>query len=301
MPILLWLFLVVAGGCDDGLAPPPTTTPAEPAGPVNITRVRVVATVYPLADVARTVGGGRVDLSWRIEFGHVIAGYEPSRGQVEDLFKAGAVLSGGTGEDFVTRYFTDGGFNDRRLIRLDAYVPEESRGGSQHWLDPRAVREAAGALATQLSILRPNARAEFADNAARLQKQIDTLIDDYDTRLSGLQGAIVASVGRDYSALARHVGFTLISVNDAPAVRLNDEQIRSVRSAIEKNKAVMLLVEADTPPNVLRNLQSQLPAPVVMIDSLGSSSAASGRDTYDKLMRFNFNQLYEGWRKAMGR
>ena len=53
MPILLWLcMLAVAGGCDDGPAPPPTTTPAEPAGPVNVTRVRVVATVYPLADVA---------------------------------------------------------------------------------------------------------------------------------------------------------------------------------------------------------------------------------------------------------
>jgi len=289
--ILSCALLLLSIGCDDKPAVPPQLAP-EP-----VTRVAVLATVFPLADVARSVGGGNVDVSWWLESGQIVQGFEPSQNQIDALLRAGVVMSGGTGEDFATRFFDDP-FNDRKIVRLDSFVPFEQR-VPLLWLDPRIVRQAAQLLADRLCVLRPQRATEFRDAAALFSKQIDTLIDDYDTRLISLRGKTVLGIGKDYSALARHVGFSLIQATERPAIRLTDEELRAARRTIATGGAIMALVEADTPPTVLRHVQEQLGIPVVAIDSLGTSSS-QGRTTYDKLMRYNFAQLYDGWQRSGG-
>lgn len=296
LSVLLLTTACMVGACDDGLPAPPATVPVRPPTPVPVS---VVATVYPLADVARRVGGPYADVAWWIESGQTLDRFDPSPQQLDRLMKAGVVLSGGVGEEFATRHFDSGGFNDRRLIRLDAFVASDQRGAAQQWLDPRAVREAVTALAHQLSIIKPDAATQFRELAGIQIKAIDTLIDDFAVRLSGLNGRVAVSVGRDYSPLGRVAQMQVISVGDQPAVQLTDEQLRRIGSRISDLGAIMMLVESDTPPAVLRSLGERIRVPVVTIDSLGSSSSA-GRDSYDKLMRYNFDQLYDGWRRAMG-
>lgn len=292
---ILTLLALLAGAAacdDDGPAPPVRGNRAADPTPIP-----VLATVYPLADLARAVGGRHVDVLWWVESGQTLNGYEPSREQLERMFKAGVVLSGGTGEDFVTRYFSDG-VNDRRIVRLDAFAPLEARGARQQWLDLRVARAALDATAAQLAVIRPEARPDFEANAAAAGRQVDALVDDWETRLSALAGRTLASVGRDYTPLGRIAGFTVVSVSDASAVQLDPERAAAVRKAVTEARALMLLVEADTPPAVLKSLQAQMPVPVVPIDSMGSSSSA-GRNTYEKVMRYNLQQLYDGWRRAM--
>lgn len=299
-PLACLALLCTAVACDnDQNLPPALRNPRSPAASATPV-IPVVATVYPLADLIRSVGGRHVEVVWLVETGQSIEGYEPSREQLERFFKAAIVASGGTGEEFVTRYFTDGGFNDRRLIRLDAFAPPESRGARQQWLDPRVARATLAAAAQKLTVIRPEARAEFEANAAAAIRVIDSLIDDHETRLSGLSGRTVAAIGRDYAPLGRFAGCNVVKVSDRSAVQLDPERARAVGKAVIDAGAILLLVEADTPPAVLRALQAQMPVPVVAIDSLGSSSSV-GRNTYDALMRYNFQQLYDGWRRAMSR
>jgi ABC-type Zn uptake system ZnuABC Zn-binding protein ZnuA len=262
-------------------------------------RVPVVATVYPLADVARQAGAGRVDVEWWVESGQSIVDYAPDRAQVDRLRKASVVLSGGTGEAVVTNEFA-GQFGDRRLVRLDALVERpDDRDAGQQWLDPRLVRLASERVTEVLVTTQPVAADGFRDAGTTFRAALDGLIADAETRLIGLDGRTIASVGKDYAALARFGGFNLVRLSEEPAIRLAGERLGELRRGVVSSGATLLLVEADTPAAVLRELREGLPVPVVTIDSLGSSSSAGGRDTYIRLMRYNVDQLYEGWRKSL--
>ena len=71
LPALLALFIA---GCDDEVA---TTPPAA-------RRISVVATTYPLADIARHVAGNRADVHWWIESGQSVAGFQPTQQQLDE-------------------------------------------------------------------------------------------------------------------------------------------------------------------------------------------------------------------------
>src|SRR4051812_21433201 len=79
LPLLL---LAGAGGCER-----PSSSTSQ------IPKMRVVATVYPLADVAREVGGPFVDASWIVEGGQSLTGVQSSEELRNRLSNADFVIS----------------------------------------------------------------------------------------------------------------------------------------------------------------------------------------------------------------
>src|SRR5450432_1556339 len=82
----------------------------------------VAATVYPLADVARQVGGEYVNVFWVVENGQSLAGVQPSSDLRSKLSNADFVVSGGISEPWATSGFSDP-LQRQRIIRLDLLEP----------------------------------------------------------------------------------------------------------------------------------------------------------------------------------
>ncbi|MCS7034552.1 MAG: metal ABC transporter substrate-binding protein [Phycisphaerae bacterium] len=282
--LALLCVLLATGSCEE----PPASAPS---------RLAVVATVYPLADIARTIGGSRVDVQWWIESGQFVATYQPSPSQIEALRRAAIVVSGGVGELYATEEFA-GEPGGRRLIRLDSLIDPQERVPAL-WLDPTLARASADALAERLSAMDLAHAPDYRAAADRFRRDLDDLTREFDSALVGLIGKNVGCVGNDYSALARPFGFQTVQLHDSPVVVLDSAALSHVARKVVENACVLVLIEADTPPAVVKQVQASMPVPVVTIDSLGSCATPS-RDTYLELMRFNYQQLQDGWRRATG-
>lgn len=280
------LALIIAGCEDDAATPPPAAR-----------RISVVATTYPLADIARHVAGNRADVHWWIESGQSVAGFQPTQQQLDQARTADVIISSGVEETYITELFSQIS-GDRRLIRVDGLLDPALR-APKLWMDPAAAKTVASALAERCAVLQPENGSTVRAAAADYQKNVDALVDDFSTRLIGLENQTAASIGQDYSVLCRVAQMRGVVVSDTPPARLDESEIASVARKIKDAGAVLVLVESDTPPAVVKNLAAKFDVPVVTIDSIGSSSTE--RNSYEKLMRYNFEQLYDGWRRGMKR
>lgn len=294
--LLAILLLACTGlfGCGDAGPPPPKIAPV----PARMPRISAVASVFPLADIARQTGGRAVDASWWIESGQTTQGFQPSDEQLNRLRIASAVVTGGASESFITDHFDDA-LVGRRLIRLDSFVPVEAS-CAQLWLDPAVARDASAAMTDLFVAVAPEFAEPLRETGAAYRRKLDSLLLDWKDPLIGLEGRTVASIGHDYRALARCVGFRLEQIDDDPAIQLQDSDLAAAAKKIRESGALLLLIEHDTPPGVARHIEERLQIPVVLIDSLGSSSS-TGNDSYEKLMRYNFKALLDGYQRATRR
>jgi len=276
--VLLFLFLLTGCGKSAGQK---TQAPAK---------VHVVATVYPLADLARQVGGDAVDCDWIAEQGQSLDTLDPTPEVIEKIRSADVVISGGIGEDWATAGFDDP-MRAKAILRLDLLPSAKADAGCrQLWLDPRIAKECAHELAERLIVRRPGKGGAMRANADKFASEIDGILADFSSRNPDIQSLKVLVLSADYSALLRSLGITEIRPIDASAMRLSDDDLRTLSAAIRTRKPAALLIDVGVPAGVQQDLSQRLGIRVLPLDSLGSSST-SGRNTYQSILRYDLSQL----------
>src|SRR5690349_16523737 len=123
-PLILLPVLAVLG-C--GKAPPaPTATPAK---------IRVVATAYPLANIASQVGGDALQCDWIIEQGQSLDAADPTPEVRAKIRQGEMILTSGFGEEWAVQGFDDP-MRARSILRLDILAAAKNDAGCrQLWLD----------------------------------------------------------------------------------------------------------------------------------------------------------------------
>jgi ABC-type Zn uptake system ZnuABC Zn-binding protein ZnuA len=277
--------LAVLCGCDRGSNTSSTPVPREP--------LRVVATVYPLADVARLVGGREVRVEWVLESGQTLDGFEPDRDMLDRLRTAELVYGGGKSEPWAVEGFDDP-LIARRIVRLDLLETARQSPGAAAglWLDPLIVRESIGELAQRFSNLRPGGESLFRANSIDLTGKIDAILAAFRQRLDQLAGKVVITLGPDFSALTSRFGIVEVRPVLSSPSQLSDLDIARIRQTARERGATSLLIAADVPSAVSRDLGDRTGLRIVSIDLLGTSATAGGgNSTYLDLLRFNLEKL----------
>jgi ABC-type Zn uptake system ZnuABC Zn-binding protein ZnuA len=250
----------------------------------------VLGTVYPLADVARQIGGDSVDVSWVLEDGQSIDDVQMTPELHERLTRADVLIAAGAGEPWAM-----GGFDDpdraKHIIRLDlapdAQLLADAR---QLWLDPIIVRQSCDAIAQKLTVQLPVQENLFEKNAKDFEQRIDDFRREFDARMQAIAGMKVLVLSRDFSAMDFRLKLIEVSPVSASPLRLSDDQMQQMQRAVDSQRPAAMLVDIGTPASVQHDLAGRLGVPVIAIDSLGSS-AGNGHNTYLGMMRFDYEQL----------
>src|SRR5438270_13489164 len=128
-------------------------------------KVHVVATAYPLADIARQVAGAAVQCDWIAEQGQSLDAIDPTSEIRAQIRQAEMVLTSGTGEEWAVEGFDDP-MRAKSVIRLDLLqAAKQDSECRQLWLDPAVSQEAAGVIAERLALKQPEQAATFRQNA----------------------------------------------------------------------------------------------------------------------------------------
>jgi ABC-type Zn uptake system ZnuABC Zn-binding protein ZnuA len=276
---LCWLGLIAAG-CDKAPSPMPVYQ-----------KIRVVATAYPLADIARQVGGDAVQCDWLAEQGQTVDLSDPTDDDRQRIRQAEMVLTNGTGEDWAGAGSEDP-TRGRMILRVDVLPAAKVDTGSRAlWLDPEVAKNIATDFARRLGAQRPEQANLFNANADRFATSVDQLMNEFSSRIAAIQGRKVLVLSHNFVALTRVVGLVEVrATDDASPLQLSDEQMRALRDAIQSQGAEALLVSVGTPPAVQQDLSQRLGVPVILLDSLGTS-AGVGRNTYQAILRYDLEQL----------
>jgi ABC-type Zn uptake system ZnuABC Zn-binding protein ZnuA len=133
-----------------------------------------VATTTQVADLARQVGGERVEVQGLLSAGGDPHDYEPRPSDVAAVADAGVILrSGGEVDEWLAEVIDNAGADAEPVVLIDSV---ERLGDDPHWWqDPRNALRAVEAIRAALTDADPDGRAAYAANAERASAELRRL------------------------------------------------------------------------------------------------------------------------------
>jgi len=278
--------VVVIGnwGCDRAPPPPPAKGP-EPK--------HIVSSVYPVADIARQIGGKRVTVQWFIESGQPLTEVEGILERRNAVRTADLIINRGPHETWMLGG-ADDPFGARRIIRLETFPSAQSASPQAHlWLDPNVARELSIEIAKRLAAVEPGNEAYFQENLKKFQREMDAICDDARAKLAKIPQKHFLCTSAGFSTFVLRFGIDEALAAVEPSEALAPQRLRGIRTIAGGLRASALFVPDDIPPGIRRDISSKVGVPVLTLDPLGTS-APSGRSTYLQLLRYNLDQLIAG-------
>lgn len=282
--------------------------PAEEPG-----RPRVVATIFPIADLAARLGGDAVDVETLLPPRASIHTWEASPAQIRSLNQARAFITVGGGLDtwleemgadapgLTTLRLTDG-MTLRRAEAGHEHGPthgDEPAGGQERgeaeatgdphvWLDPLLVRdEMVPRIRDLMTALVPAQEAAIRERAQALSDSLTALDGEIRSILAGrrLDGFIATHDAWAYFAER----YGLVPLGHLYASPGHEPSARGLATLVDAARSAGLgavLTEPQLSETAAQALAGELGAHVVTVDPLGGAGV-EGRGTYLDLMRFN--------------
>ncbi|GIW77491.1 MAG: hypothetical protein KatS3mg104_2554 [Phycisphaerae bacterium] len=268
---------VVGMGCD-GVSAPVQSTPV----------IRVCATVYPLGEVVRQVGGSDVRLDWILDLGDPIEGYRLSREDRSRLIGIDLLVYGSIRSETWVQGPVQSLEETGRVFSLDRLdIARTAPTGGLLWTDPVIIQAAAPIIAEVLSRKMPERSDVFHQRARNLVGELDRIIQHHPNAVFRNLRVLVTS--RSFDPFLDRFGVRSVLV-EADPLNLSDIDIRRLRSQARTNGISVVLLPFDTPVGTIRDIEQRTGLRVYLIDVLGLANLP-GHQTYQDLLLYNLSQL----------
>jgi zinc transport system substrate-binding protein len=263
--------------------------------------IRVVATIFPVGDMARQVGGDEVDVDTLLPAGADPHTFEPSPDAVRALERAQVVIRVGAGLDaWVNRFATSRAavvVTATEGIALLDDPDHEGRGDPHVWLDPGLMRRYfIPELVAALSRVRPELHQRFVTAAAAYDKTLSALDRDIAAAAAHWSHHEYVAMHQAWRYFGRRYGLTQVgAVEESPG---KEPSARSVARIIDAARAAHCRVVLAEPQSSRRGadvIASEIGGKVYLVDPLGGPTVP-GRDSYVALMHYNLKVFSDALR-----
>jgi zinc transport system substrate-binding protein len=266
--------------------------------------VSVVASFYPVAEVAERVGGDRVDVSNLTPAGTEPHDLELTPDQVADVEDADVVLY--LGEGFqpalseIAGRRDEGSFDLLEEIPLEAgaadALEEETDVDPHFWLDPQLMITAVDEVEAALSEVSPDDAATFAANAEEYKDELTALDDELATGLGSCERDQIVTSHAAFHYLAKRYGLTQLPITGlSPEAEPDPARLAELADQIESEGITTVFYETLVSPDVAETLarEADVEAAVLNpIEGLTQEQIDAG-DDYASVMRDNLAALQE--------
>ena len=261
-------------------------------------RPRVVASIFPIADLASALGGEDIQVDVLLAPGASPATFELTPRQLRLLRAADVYLSIGAGLD---TWVGASSHEDAQVVVLTQELELIGGGAQEHdghphvWLDPVLVRDRLlPQIALALQAVAPAARQRIEQRWASLADSLSMLEAEITRALEPLHNRAFLASHPAWTYFARRFDLTeLGTVHERPG---SEPSPRALASLIDKARAAGVMVVFAEPQfgeAAAAALASELGGSVFVLDPLGGRHLP-GRDSYFALMRYNTAQLVAG-------
>jgi zinc transport system substrate-binding protein len=251
----------------------------------------VLATVYPLADLAREIGGEWVTVEWLAEGGQPLPGNNPPEDVYNRARSSDVVVS--SGELWATEGYDDP-MRAGRVVRLDTLPAATSFPGPRGlmWLDPAVGREAAEELYKSFSLKRPRLEPYFRQRRDKFLEHFDVVVRPYEPVLRRQPPRVALVLSSDWARLLARYQIAEVGPKEelTTTSALTAASVRELRDLARQYRLTEVLVSTETPPAVVDELQRRTDLTARTLERLGTS-AGVGRNSYLDILKYNLDQL----------
>ena len=260
--------------------------------------VPVVATIFPLADLARQVGGEEVEVATLLPPGASPHTFEPTPLQMRAVAHARVFVQVGAGLDNWTAKLLSAGRADLKVVTVtDGLKLLGSATGTEEpaqrldphvWLDPLLVRDhVVPMIVDALAAVGPEHRAVFESRVAQLCDQLTRLDADIRTALASVSNKRYVAFHSAWRYFGLRYGLEEVAVVEAfPGKEPSAQEIAAVVQKARAAGVRAILIEPQFPARIAEQIAREFGGRTALVDPLGGPQLA-GRNQYVDLMRYN--------------
>ncbi|MBF0634074.1 MAG: zinc ABC transporter substrate-binding protein [Nitrospinae bacterium] len=266
--------------------------------------LKAVATIFPLGDLLKRVGGDIVEVEILLKPGQSPHTYEPSPGDMKWIERSDVVVMAGFElETWLDKLLKASSKKERLEMDLSKSVKnpisadpnDEAHEGHGHahgainphyWLDPNIMADAAIFMGERLAVKFPAESKAILARANAVANELRALDSEISKRLSA------PGIGKDFVAFhnawpyfARRYGLRVAGVIEtAPGREPSAQHIVRLINEIKRLKARAVMVEPQFSKRLGETLAKEAGVGTTVVDPIGGSP---GNQSYFDLMRNN--------------
>jgi zinc transport system substrate-binding protein len=277
-------------------------------------KLRVVATIYPLADMAANVGGARVLVQTLLPPGANPHTFEPRPSQVAEISRSRVFIKVGAGLDFWASKFAAAASGkdlkvvdasrDQSLISSDGErqkAPRGNRAGKQgnphFWLDPISAMVIVDNIAKAMGEADPERAGIYLENAQKYKEKLRALDAEIRKTVAGFKVKEFVAFHSAWVYFARRYGLRLAAVIEPfPGKEPSPRYLADVVAITRNLGAKAIFAEPQLNPKAARIIAREAGTKILYLDPIGGPELP-GRKSYLELMRYNlaiFKEALDG-------
>lgn len=278
----------------------------------------IVASIAPVADFIRQVGGERVEITLLLPPGADPHTFEPTPKLQFALAKAGIFIKIGGGiELWADRIVAGAGKKSLKTVSLieglklipynrekQRYKPysgdnhitnlREGRGDPHVWLDPIIVVSMVKRIAEAMSDMDPAGAPQYFKRAKAYAEELWRLDEEIKARVSKFSTRDFITFHNSWNYFARRYGLHLAGViEEAPGREPGPRKLAEIIRKIKDLKTKVLFAEPQLSQRIARAVAAESGARILILDPLGG---LPGRGSYLEMMRYNISIMEKGMR-----
>ncbi|MEO9308839.1 MAG: zinc ABC transporter substrate-binding protein [Nitrososphaera sp.] len=276
----------------------------QPQIPAETSKIKVIASFYPLYEFSKNVGGQTADVSMFIPIGIEPHDWEPSTGNLLELKKADMFVYNGVGmEPYVGKLVDSGEYQNVlfvetagqiRLIKTDDQHTEESEEQGHvilydpHvWLDPILAKHQVETIKNAMIQVDPNNAQHYEDNAAKYLAELDALDSKIVTELSGCKKDTIVTFHTAFAYFANRYGIKTFALSGiVPESEATASDLKDMVDFIKENDINVIFAEELIDPKLVTVLADEAGIQVLTLsplEGLSKEEIVRGTTYLDKM------------------
>ena len=261
-------------------------------------RVKVIASIAPLADFVKQVGGERVDVKLLLPPGASPHVYEPTPKTMIDVSNAGVFVKIGAGLEFWAEKIIKASGNKRLIIVDSSTGVSLIREDHSHsllsadphiWLDPVI----AGSIVTKIEMALieadPQGAGFYKQNAFIYKKKLFQLDKEISEKVKTFRIKEYITFHPAWNYFSNRYRLRVAGViEESPGKEPSPKHIANIIREINRIGSRVVFVEPQFNPKIAEAVAKESGARVLFLDPIGG---LKGRETYIDMMRYNITVM----------
>lgn len=308
---LLFISLLLTAGCGGKGKPAPTSTAGD--------EIKVVATIYPVYEFAKQVGGDKIDLVMLIPPGAEPHEWEPTAKDLITIKSAKVFLYNGAGFEPVDKLLHKEVLGTAAAIEVSKGIPllsgiedndeddeheghdhDKQHAGHQHvvdphvWLDPEYAKVEVNNIAQALSQVDPANSEYYRVNAEKYNAELTKLHGEFQSGLAGAVRKEIVTTHAAFQYLAKRYNLQQTPIMGlSPDAEPTPDKMASIVRFCREKQVTTIFFETLVSPKLAETIAKETGAKLLVlnpIDGLTEDDLKQGK-SYLSMMRQNLANL----------
>jgi len=263
--------------------------------------MKVMASIYPVGDMVKEVGGDRVEVKVLLPPGASPHVFEPTMKTAKEIQQTRLFFAVGAGLDqWAEKLVKASGENIRivvlsegmKLLREEGEHGHDHGGANPHvWLDPLLAVEMVKKIGRALEETDPQGASLYRQRSAEYVAKLHALDGEIRKTVSTFRIKSFVSFHPAWDYFALRYGLRSVGViEESPGKEPSSRKLEAIVKAIRDYHIRAVFAEPQLNPKAAEVIAREAGVKVIMLDPEGG---LPGRETYMGLMKYNLERLKE--------